>query len=75
MTAGALVAFGAALVLAATGDSRVSVWFVTLALLGWALVWFEGGPDSAKEIALVATLAAPQRRGEFSSPRSPACSR
>ena len=35
----------------------MSVWFVTLALLGWALVWFEGGPDSAKEIALVATLA------------------
>jgi energy-coupling factor transport system substrate-specific component len=35
----------------------VSIWFVTAALLGWALVWFEGGPDSAKEIALVATLA------------------
>jgi energy-coupling factor transport system substrate-specific component len=52
-----VAAFGIALVLAATGDSRVSIWFVTASLLGWALVWFEGGPDSAKEIALVATLA------------------
>ena len=55
--AGAVAAFGIALVLAASGDSRVSIWFVTAALLGWALVWFEGGPESAKEIALVATLA------------------
>ena len=57
VVAGAVFAFGTALVLAATGDSRVSIWFVAAALLGGAVVWLEGGPDSAKEIALVATLA------------------
>jgi energy-coupling factor transport system substrate-specific component len=57
MLAGAVAAFGAALVLAATGYSRVSIWFVAAAVLGAAVVWLEGGPDSAKEIALVATLA------------------
>jgi energy-coupling factor transport system substrate-specific component len=53
----AVAAFGAALVLAATGDSRVSIWFVAAALIVAAVVWLEGGPDSAKEITLVATLA------------------
>src|SRR6187200_1724660 len=57
MFAGALSAFAIALVLAATGSSRVSIWFVAAAVLGAAVVWLEGGPDSAKEIALVATLA------------------
>jgi energy-coupling factor transport system substrate-specific component len=55
--AGAAASFGVALVLASVGDSRVSIWFVVAALLGAAVVWFEGGPDSAKEITLVATLA------------------
>ena len=55
--AGAVGSFGVALVLAAMGDSRVSIWFVAASLLGAAVVWLEGGPDSAKEIALVATLA------------------
>jgi energy-coupling factor transport system substrate-specific component len=55
--AGAVAAFGVGLVLAATGDSRVSIWFVVAALLGAAVVWLESGPDSAKEITLVATLA------------------
>lgn len=45
------------LVLAATGDSRVSMWFVVASILGGTVVWLESGPDSAKEITLVATLA------------------
>src|SRR6266508_4601171 len=53
----AAAAFVAALVLAATGDSRVSLWLVTGSMLAVAVVWFESGPDSAKEVALVATLA------------------
>ena len=57
MLAGAVSAFAISLVLAATGNSRVSIWFVAAAVLGAAVVWLEGGPDSAKEIALVATLA------------------
>ena len=52
----AAAAFVAALALAATGDSRVSLWLVTGAILAVAVVWFESGPDSAKEVALVATL-------------------
>jgi energy-coupling factor transport system substrate-specific component len=57
MLAGAVAAFGIALVLAATGDSRVSIWFVAASLLAVTVVWLESGPDSAKEITLVATLA------------------
>lgn len=55
--AGATSAFAISLALAAMGNSRVSIWFVTAAVLGAAVVWLESGPDSAKEIALVATLA------------------
>ncbi len=55
--AGAAVSFAAALLLAANGESRVSVWLVAAALLAATVVWLESGPDSAKEIALVATLA------------------
>jgi energy-coupling factor transport system substrate-specific component len=55
--AGAAVSFVAALVLAATGDSRVSIWLVAASLIATAVVWLESGPDSAKEITLVATLA------------------
>jgi energy-coupling factor transport system substrate-specific component len=51
------LSFAASLILAATGDSRVSIWFVTASLLGVTVVWLESGPDSAKEITLVATLA------------------
>ena len=53
----AVAAFGIGLVLAATGEARVSVWFVAASLIAAAVVWLEGGPDSAKEIAVVATLA------------------
>jgi energy-coupling factor transport system substrate-specific component len=49
-------AFAAALVLAGTGESRVSVWLAAGAMLAAAVVWLESGPDSAKEIALIATL-------------------
>jgi energy-coupling factor transport system substrate-specific component len=49
-------AFAAALALAASGESRVSVWLAAGAMLAAAVVWFESGPDSAKEIALIATL-------------------
>jgi energy-coupling factor transport system substrate-specific component len=52
----AALAFAGALVLAATGESRVSVWLAAGALLVGAVVWLESGPDSAKEIALIATL-------------------
>jgi len=55
--AAAAVTFAAALGLAAVGDSRVSIWLVAASLLAAAIVWLESGPDSAKEIALVATLA------------------
>ena len=54
--AASALAFVGALALAATGDSRVSIWLVAAALLAAAVVWLESGPDSAKEIALVATL-------------------
>jgi len=54
--AGAICAFVGALALAAGGDSRVSVWLVAGALIAATVVWLESGPDSAKEIALVATL-------------------
>jgi energy-coupling factor transport system substrate-specific component len=53
----AVVSFIAALALAASGEARVSIWFAAAALIGGAVAWLEGGPDSAKEIALVATLA------------------
>ena len=49
-------AFAASLVLAATGESRVSVWLAAGAMLAAAVVWLESGPDSAKELALIATL-------------------
>jgi energy-coupling factor transport system substrate-specific component len=55
--AGAAISFGAALALAATGDSRVSIWLVTASLIAALVLWLESGPDSAKEITLVATLA------------------
>ena len=53
----AVLAFAAALAAGAGGESRISMWLVTLAVLAVAVVWLESGPDSAKEIALVATLA------------------
>jgi energy-coupling factor transport system substrate-specific component len=53
----AFVALVAAVVLAATGEGRISIWLAAAALIGAALAWLEQGPDSAKEIALVATLA------------------
>ena len=52
-----VAAFGLGLALAATGEARVSIWFVAAALIIGAVVWLEGGPDSAKEIAVIATLA------------------
>src|SRR5205823_12737722 len=57
LVAAAAASFAASLVLAAAGESRVSIWFAAAALIGAAVAWLEGGPDSAKEIALVATLA------------------
>jgi energy-coupling factor transport system substrate-specific component len=51
------LSFAVSLALAATGDSRVSMWFVVASILGVTVVWLESGPDSAKEITLVATLA------------------
>jgi energy-coupling factor transport system substrate-specific component len=57
VAAGAVLAFAAALAFAATGDSRVSLWLVTGAVLAVVAVWLESGPDSAKHIALIATLA------------------
>jgi energy-coupling factor transport system substrate-specific component len=57
VSATALVALAAAVVLAATGEGRISIWLAAAALIGSALTWLERGPDSAKEIALVATLA------------------
>ena len=53
----AVVSFALGLVLAGTGEARVSIWFVAAALIAGAVVWLEGGPDSAKEIAVIATLA------------------
>lgn len=53
----AAAAFVAAVALAATGESRVSVWLAAGALLVGALLWLEHEPASAKEIVLVATLA------------------
>jgi energy-coupling factor transport system substrate-specific component len=50
-------ALGAALLLAATGEGRISIWLAAAALIGAAVAWLERGPDSAKELALVATLA------------------
>lgn len=55
--AAAGASFAAALAFAATGDSRISLWLVTGAAIAVAVVWLESGPDSAKEVALVATLA------------------
>ena len=55
--AAAAVAFAGALVLAAVGEARVSVWLVTGSLIAAIVVWLESGPDNAKEVALVATLA------------------
>jgi energy-coupling factor transport system substrate-specific component len=52
----AVAAFVAALVLAAAGDGRVSAWLAAGSLICAAVVWLESGPDSAKEVALVATL-------------------
>jgi len=54
---GAAASFAGALALAASGESRVSVWLVTASLLASIVLWLESGPDSAKEVALVATLA------------------
>ena len=57
MLGAAVLAFAAALAAGAGGESRISMWLVTLAVLAVAVVWLESGLDSAKEIALVATLA------------------
>jgi len=54
---GAALSFTAALALAAAGDSRISLWLVAAAVIAATTVWLESGPDSAKEIAVVATLA------------------
>jgi energy-coupling factor transport system substrate-specific component len=53
----AVCSFAAALALAATGEARVSMWLAAGAVIAVAVVWLEGGPDSAKEIAVIATLA------------------
>jgi energy-coupling factor transport system substrate-specific component len=54
---GAGLGFLAALAAAAGGESRASLWLVTGAVLVVLVVWLETGPDSSKEIALVATIA------------------
>ena len=64
---GSVCAFVAALVLAAGGISRVSIWLVAGALIAAAVVWLESGPDSAKEIALVATLGGAAAAGRVLS--------
>src|SRR4051794_22232179 len=53
----AAVAFSVALAAAAGGESRVSLWLVTAATPPLLVVWPETGPGSAKEIALIATIA------------------
>jgi energy-coupling factor transport system substrate-specific component len=53
----AAAAFAAALLLAGGGEARISVWLAAGSLIACAVVWFESGAGSAKEIALVATLA------------------
>src|SRR5262249_10294754 len=55
--AAAVVAFAGALVLAAAGDGRISIWLVTGSLLAAIVSWLESGPDNAKEVALVPTPA------------------
>jgi energy-coupling factor transport system substrate-specific component len=57
VSAASAVALAAAVVLAATGEGRISIWLAAAGLIGAALAWLERGPDSAKELALVATLA------------------
>jgi energy-coupling factor transport system substrate-specific component len=53
----AAASFAGSLALAATGDARVSLWLATASVLATLVLWLEGGADSSKEIALVATLA------------------
>jgi energy-coupling factor transport system substrate-specific component len=53
----AVASFAGALVLAASGEARISIWLAAGSLLAAAVLWFESGAASAKEIALVATLA------------------
>ena len=53
----AVALFSAALVLAAAGEARFSVWLAAAAVLLALVKWLETGPASAKELALVATLA------------------
>ena len=51
-----LASFAGAAALAATGESRFSVWLAAGALLVVAVAWLESGPEPAKELVLVATL-------------------
>src|SRR5439155_12084518 len=62
MGRGALVCAGSATCAAAAwagldrGDNGLSLLLVAAALLALGVAWLESGPDSAKEIALIATL-------------------
>src|SRR5438876_10526316 len=62
MGRGALVFAGSAMFAAAAwagldrGDNGLSLLLVAAALLALGVAWLESGPDSAKEIALIATL-------------------
>ena len=59
LAAAAAAAFAVAVWAAtASGTSPLALLLVTAALLMAGVAWLESGPDSAKEVALVATLAA-----------------
>src|SRR2546425_11441713 len=59
-----LIALGASAGVAfATHASALALFLAAAALLAGAASWLDGGPDSAKEVAVIATLAAAAAAG------------
>ena len=68
LVAGAAVAF-------TTNASALALLLSAAALLVGAASWLDAGPQTAKEITVIATLAAAAAAGRCCSRRSPTCSR
>ena len=57
----------------APDDAALPLLLLAAALLVAGVSWFEAGPGAAREVTLVATLAAVAAAAGFCSPRSPGC--
>ena len=71
-----LAAMAAATAVAfATHESALALLLAAIALLAGAATWLDGGPQSSKEITVIATLAAAAAAGRVLMAPFPTCSR